>query len=118
MFFGLNGRSVRIENGVGFSSPLDSCKPSHLIDDDSRRGGVPVFKRETLKPLFTRTCDRLTTARSPNLPAENCSFPICINPFKKVPEQTIRAPVFNVPPFRKTTLETRPLSTEKSTASS
>ena len=46
------------------------------MEEEKSRGGVPVLRRESLKPLFTIFSDKLIDDFSPSLPAgkEECRF--------------------------------------------
>jgi len=55
------------------------------------RGGVPVFKRPTSKPISFNFSEINNEGFSPNLPPSVVDFPVNIFPFKKVPGQNIKA---------------------------
>ncbi len=109
---------MSIEKGTGFSSPNTSLVLLQLMDEESSLGGVPVFKRDNLKPLFTIDSVKSIEGFSPKRPAEYFLSPIWINPLKKVPEHTINAEVLISLPLRSRTDFNVQLLTVKSTTSS
>ncbi len=48
-------------------------------------GGVPVLSLPVLGAISKSCCARTKEGLSPFLPPLNCSLPVCITPFKKVP---------------------------------
>ena len=76
IFFGAKGRCVRIEKGVGFLSPNASLVLLQSMDEESSLGGVPVFKRDKLNPLFTIDSVKLIEGFSPKRPAGYFRSPI------------------------------------------
>ena len=62
-------------------------------------GGVPVFNLFEEKPKSIKFSVNPLEEASPSLPALKDLFPICIKPFKKVPQVTTTATQFNNMPF-------------------
>ena len=51
-------RAVSIENGSGGSSPACISRLCQSMVRPSSRGGVPVFKRPSAKPMLSSVADR------------------------------------------------------------
>ena len=77
---------MSIEKGTGLSSPNTSLVLPQLMDEESSLGGVPVFNLPALKPREVRDSVIPSDLFSLSLPALIFSSPICIKPFKKVPQ--------------------------------
>ena len=64
----------------------------------SRRGGVPVFMRPTVKPREANCSVIPRAGGSETRPPGVCTRPTCINPFKNVPAVRMTALALNVMP--------------------
>ena len=94
-------RLVRKLNGVGSSSPGCNWNCDQSMVRPSRRGGVPVFRRQPRKPRFFSDSPKSTAEGSPLRPAGYCCSPQWINPLRNVPVVMMTAPARTVRPSRR-----------------
>ena len=90
---------VNIENGSGGSSPACISSAFQSIVLPSKRGGVPVLRRPSVKPKPESDSESAIAGASPILPAGIRVFPIWINPFRNVPVVRITEPAPIIFPF-------------------
>ena len=83
----------RNENSVGFSSAACVSRTLQLIVLESKRGGVPVFKRPRGNPKLSNLLASGIAGLSPMRPPGRLTFPMCIIPLRNVPvvKTTVRA---------------------------
>ena len=84
-FFVLN------ENALGSSSPYCGSVRSKFIVSFFNLGGVPVFNLPVLNPNSVKFSVSPADFSSPTLPPEIDFRPVCISPFKNVPQVRMTA---------------------------
>ena len=82
---------VLCEKKGGCSSAGCMVQRSKLQLSDEIRGGVPVFRRISLKFNFSSDSDNSFAAGRPSPPDSLPSFPIYIRPLRVVPDVTMTA---------------------------
>ena len=98
---------VRKLNGVGSASPGCSSKWHQSIVRPSRRGGVPVLRRQPRRPSRFSASPSRMLGGSPLRPAEYCCSPQWMRPFRNVPVVMTTAPAKTVRPSRSLSPMTR-----------
>ncbi len=101
-------RVVSIENGSGGSSPGCISSADQSMLRPSRRGGVPVFKRPSVKPIFSSVRESPIAGASPTRPAGICFSPMWMRPRRNVPVVSTTAAAEISRPSANLTPQTRP----------
>ena len=110
-------RVVSIENGSGGLSPGCICSADQSMVRPSRRGGVPVFKRPSTTPIFSKVRESPSAGASPTRPAGICFSPIWMRPRKNVPVVRTTDAQDSSRPSANLTPQTRPSLRSRSSAS-